>query len=79
MQEISNIELVNKAEAAGLLKPMIKGGLLPCKILRDRELYYYVDSQRKAGMKMVDICNEVADSFKVCRATVYNVMNMFGK
>lgn len=78
-QTLSNIELVNMAEEAGLLKPMIQGGLLPCKILRDRELYYYVDAQRKSGIKMKDIVLEVETSFRVCRATIYNVMSMFGK
>jgi len=77
--QISNIELVNKAEEMGLLKPMIQGGLLPCKILRDREMYYYVDAQRKSGVKMKDIISDVEDNFRVCRATIYNVVKMFGK
>lgn len=76
-QEISNIDLINKAEEMGLLKPMINCGLMSCKILRDREMYYYIDSQRKSGIKMKDIIYAIEDSFKVKRATVYNVVKMF--
>jgi hypothetical protein len=73
----SNLEIINKLDAAGDLKPLIKAGLFPVKVLLHRDIFYYVDARKKAGIRPRDFIHEVEVMFKVKRATVYNVIKSF--
>lgn len=69
---ISKLELIENLEKQGLLKPCVLHGLISPQIYTDREIYLFIDSQLKSGIKMKATLLNAEDKFRVCRATIYN-------
>jgi hypothetical protein len=61
----------------GLLKPLVKAGLISTKVLLHRDIYYSVDAQMRSGVSKAGAVMNAEEKFKISRATVYNVLKQF--
>ena len=76
---MNNYETLNNLDKTGELKCLIHSGLMPVKIGTYLEIYRFVDSRIKTGGKMTDAVNEASVKLKMCRSSVFKIIQTLKK
>ena len=74
---MNTYEILNRLDASGELKYLVRNGLMPVKIGTHLEIYRFVDMRMKTGSKKTSAVNEASVKLNVCRATVFNILKAF--
>jgi Fe-S cluster biogenesis protein NfuA len=69
--------ILSELQKNGDLEILVKSGICSTCVLRNIEVYYYVDSQLKTGVKKTKAVLNTETQFNICRQTVYNILNTF--
>ena len=69
--------LASTLEQEGKLIQLVKAGFCDPCILRNLELYRYVDARIRTGSTKMQAVMEAEVTFKVCEKTVYNILRTF--
>lgn len=77
MTEEPKYILISKLEADGTLKELVQSGYCNPSIFRNLEIYRHLDALLKTGSSKTDAVLQVEVSFKMCKASVYNVIKSF--
>lgn len=64
-------------EQSGDLKKAVKFGLCSVCVFNHLEIYRFVDARMKTGSKRKQAVQDAEIQFKVCRATVFNILKDF--
>lgn len=70
-------KFITGLEKSGDLKKAVKFGLCSVCVLNHLEIYRFVDARMKTGSKKNKAVQDAEIQFKVCRATVFNILKSF--
>lgn len=68
------ISILNELEAKYGLRTLIKKGLIPWTIARDRDIFNAYDIYIKMGESETDAKEKTAEDFKISSRTVYRIV-----
>ena len=71
---MSNIEVIKELHDRQVLKPLVKAGLFPYKLMTYVEVYYFVDSRMKLGVHKNAAVIEAACEFNISERSVYRAI-----
>lgn len=70
-------EILTELDKCGELKTLVKDGhLSPC-IIRNLDVWRYVDVRLKTGSKVKQAVLEAEIDFSICRRTVFRILKTF--
>ena len=71
------IEILNRAEQAGLLKPMVQNGIISPTVLEHKAIYEYVQKEAANTSKKAAVISAMQE-FKACERKVYDACKRMG-
>lgn len=72
------IEIINKLDEAGDLKTLVLSGLIPNSVLSHRDVYNFVDAQKKSGVRVTHAVVNAAYRFDIRERQVWRIIKAFG-
>ncbi|MDF3076129.1 MAG: hypothetical protein K0S09_18 [Sphingobacteriaceae bacterium] len=77
MQQKTAHTILTELESNGDLKVLVANGFCFPSVIRNLELYRYVDARIKTGTPKMKAVLDAEVEFKMCERAVYNVLNSF--
>lgn len=70
-------EILTELELTGDLKVLVQGGFCSPCVVRNMEIYRFIDARVKTGSKVSKTVLDAETTFGVCRQTVFNAWRCF--
>lgn len=76
---MTNLEVLKQLKESGALISLVRGGLMPPKVYRHLEIYYFVDARIQAGLKKSHVVREASILFCIDERNVYRILNSLSR